>query len=77
MNKKDSQFFPMPASHLLSLAALVVFSLFAFLPVWRVVSWRGMVGFGWLMAVLMVASPTLALYVFYRERRKNRSRGSR
>ena len=70
----DSQFFPMKSSQRLSLFLLSAFAAFAFLPSWRTVSWNGMVVFGWLMAALMIASPALALLVFYREKQVARSR---
>ena len=40
---------------------LMAFSALSFLPVWRHLEVAGMAVFGWLMAALMVLSPTLAL----------------
>lgn len=51
------------------LAFLVCFSVFAFLPLWREVEVAGMAVFGWLMALLMVVSPALTLFVFVQRRR--------
>lgn len=45
-------------------AFLILFSAVSFLPLWRTIELAGMVVFGWLMAVLMVVSPALALVVF-------------
>lgn len=60
-------FFPMRPGELRVLLALVAFSIFSFLPVWRTTVVAGMAVFGWLMAALMVLSPALALYVFLRK----------
>jgi hypothetical protein len=60
-------FFPMRSSEARVLVGLTVFSALAFLPVWRTTELAGMAMFGWLMAVLMVVSPALALYVFLRK----------
>ena len=60
-------FFPMRRGELGALLALVVFSVFSFLPVWRTTMVAGMAVFGWLMAALMLLSPLLALYVFLRK----------
>ena len=49
------------------LLVLIAFSAFSFLPMWRSVEFAGMAMFGWLMAALMVLSPTLALYIFLRK----------
>ncbi len=61
-------FFPMDRVEAAVLLFLVAFSLFSFLPAWRTEEIAGMAVFGWLMAVLMVISPTLALLVFHRKR---------
>lgn len=53
-----------------TLAFLILFSVFSFLPLWRTVEVAGMVVFGWLMAALMVISPALALFVFLKKRRR-------
>lgn len=60
-------FFPMRRSEGRVLIILVVFSLVSFLPLWRTVELAGMAVFGWLMALLMVLSPALALYTFLRK----------
>ncbi len=54
-------FFPMPAGDLLYIAVLLAFSVVAFLPAMRAVEWAGMSLLGWMMALLMVLSPTVAL----------------
>ncbi len=51
-----------------ALLFLVAFSFFSFLPSWRTEEIAGMAVFGWLMALLMVISPTLALLAFRRKR---------
>ncbi len=61
-------FFPMDRREAAALLFLVAFSFFSFLPSWRTEVVAGMAVFGWLMAVLMVISPTLALLVFRRKR---------
>ena len=55
------------------LLALLVFSFIAFLPWWREMYLAGMSVFGWLMALLMVFSPSVALLVFHLERKKKRA----
>lgn len=67
-------FFAMIRSDRWYLLALVVFSVIAFMPWWREMYLAGMSVFGWLMAVLMVFSPTLAVFVFRQERRARRDR---
>lgn len=59
-------FFPMDRAEALTLAFLVSFSILSFLPAWRSREIAGLAVFGWLMAVLMVLSPALALLVFRR-----------
>ena len=59
-------FFPMRGAELAVLGFLVFFSILSFLPVWRTVEVFGMAVFGWLMVVLMLISPVLALWVFLR-----------
>ena len=56
----------MRGAELAVLGFLVLFSILSFLPVWRTVEVFGMAVFGWLMAVLMLISPALALWVFLR-----------
>jgi hypothetical protein len=65
-------FFPMDRVEALTLAFVVSFSAFCFLPVWRSQLIAGMAVFGWLMALLMLLSPALTLLVF---RRSDRSEG--
>jgi hypothetical protein len=62
--------FPMGRGEKATLGFLVVFSAVSFLPVWRSVEVAGMAMFGWLMAALMVVSPALAFFVFWRQRRR-------
>jgi hypothetical protein len=57
-------FFPMNRAEAAALLFLVAFSFFSFLPAWRTTEVVGLAVFGWLMAVLMVVSPALALLVF-------------
>ena len=63
-------FFAMSRGDRRYLLALAVFSVIAFMPWWREMYVAGMSVFGWLMAILMVFSPAVALLVFRRERRK-------
>ena len=57
-------FAPMRRGEAATLAFLIGFAAFAFLPAWRTVELGGMAVFGWLVAALMVLSPTLALLTF-------------
>jgi hypothetical protein len=54
-------FFPMSRGDLLFLGLLGTFSVVSFLPWSRSLSWGGMAMQGWMMALLMVVAPTLAL----------------
>ena len=63
-------FFSLSRGELLTLVFLVAFSAFSFLPIWRRLELAGMAVFGWLMALLMVLSPTLALVAMARRRRR-------
>ena len=54
-------FFPMRRGDLIYLVVLLIASVVCFLPVWRDISWGGMALSGWLLALLMVLSPTIAL----------------
>ncbi len=63
-------FFPMDRAEAATLAFLVSFSVFSFLPAWRTHEIAGMAVFGWLMTALMVLSPSLALFVFRRRERR-------
>lgn len=57
-------FFPMKRTEALFLVFLLVFSVVAFLPFWRTIEIQGIATFGWLMALLMILSPIIALYIF-------------
>ena len=65
-----SNFFAMLKGDRWYLVSLLVFSFIAFLPWWREIYLAGMSVFGWLMALLMVFSPAVALLVFRLERNK-------
>ena len=54
----------MRRSEAATLVFLVAFAAFAFIPAWRTIEVRGMAVFGWLIAALMILSPTLALATF-------------
>ncbi len=70
-------FFPMRRSEAATLAFLIGFAAFAFVPAWRTVEIGGMAVFGWLVAALMVLSPTLALVTFLSGRSGQDGRESR
>ena len=57
-------FFSMKRTEALFLVFLLVFSVVAFLPLWRTIEIQGIATFGWLMALLMILSPIIALYIF-------------
>ncbi len=57
-------FFPMRRSEAATLVFLIAFAAFAFVPAWRTVELWGMAVFGWLVALLMLLSPALALATF-------------
>lgn len=59
-------FFPMRKSEARLLVFLVVIAAISFLPTWRTMEVGGMAVFGWLLAGLMIVSPTLAFLVFRR-----------
>lgn len=63
-------FFGMGRGEAATLAFLILFSAFSFLPRWRHIEVAGMAVFGWLMAALMLISPALALVVFLAGRRR-------
>ena len=54
------------------LLALIVFSVIAFLPLWREIEIAGMSMLGWWMAILMVFAPTTALLRFVLDRKNRR-----
>ena len=62
-----SNFFPMSRGDLLFIVTLLVFAVVSFLPWSRDVEWAGMAMLGWMMAILMVLSPTIALLRLLRE----------
>lgn len=59
-------FFPMRGDDRWYLRSLIGFSIVAFLPPWRELHVAGMAVFGWLMAALMVFSPSIALALLLR-----------
>ena len=63
-------FFRLGRGEAATLVFLIAFSAFSFLPVWRRLELAGMALFGWLMALLMVVSPALALVIFLGRRRR-------
>ena len=69
---KMKSFFPMQRREGATLAFLIAFATFAFIPVWRTVEFGGMAVFGWLIAALMLISPTITLVAFLRRRRDPR-----
>jgi hypothetical protein len=54
-------FFPMSRGDILFIVVLLLFSLVSFLPWARDLQWAGMSMLGWLMALLMLLSPVIAL----------------
>lgn len=66
-------FFPMRRGEAATLAFLIAFAAFAFVPAWRTTELFGMAVFGWLIAALMLLSPALALLTFL----SRRSEGAR
>jgi hypothetical protein len=64
-------FFPMGRGEALLLAFLLAMAVISFLPMWRTIEIGGMAVFGWLLAALMILSPTLALLVTRRADRAN------
>jgi hypothetical protein len=62
-------FFPMSRGDLTFIVALLVFAIVAFLPWARSAQWFGMPMQGWMMALLMVLAPTIALTRLMIERR--------
>jgi hypothetical protein len=65
-----SNFFPMSRGDLWFVVALLAFSFVSFLPWSRSINWGGMALLGWLMALLMVLSPTIALLRIMAERKR-------
>lgn len=62
----------MPRGDRWYLLTIIIFSIISFLPWTQKVHLAGMVLFGWLMAVLMILSPTIALIRLIRHRVANR-----
>ena len=56
-----SNFFSMPRGDRWFLLTIIIFSIISFLPLTQQVHVAGMALFGWLMAALMILSPTIAL----------------
>ena len=65
-------FFPMVHREGATLVFLIAFAAFAFIPVWRDLEVGGMAVFGWLIAALMLVSPTVTLVAFLRRRADSR-----
>jgi hypothetical protein len=57
-------FFPMRRREAATLAFLIAFAAFAFIPAWRTLELWGMAVFGWLIAALMLVSPAITLAAF-------------
>ena len=70
------QFFPMGRGEIPVLPFLIIFAVVSFLPIWRTIEIGGMAVFGWLMAILMVASPVLTLLVIRRSDKAERKQES-
>jgi hypothetical protein len=68
-----SNFFPMPSGDRWYLLVIIIFSIISFLPWTQRVHVAGMALFGWLMAALMILSPTIALIRLIRHRVSQRS----
>ena len=67
-------FFPISRGDLGFMVALLALVLVSFLPWTRDAQWAGMSMLGWMMALLMVISPTIALVRLFAERRARRSK---
>jgi hypothetical protein len=63
-----SNFFPMPSGDRWFLLTIIIFSVIAFLPWMQDIQISGMALFGWMMAVLMILSPVIALIRLIRHR---------
>lgn len=61
-------FFPMSRGDLLFIVTLLAVAMVSFLPWMRGAQWAGMSMLGWMMALLMILSPTIALVRVIRER---------
>ena len=69
----DKNLFPMARAERSVLVFLILFSVGAFLPIWRSIEVAGMALTGWLMAALMLISPIVTLWV-YRHTGRRRAR---
>jgi hypothetical protein len=65
---QGKNFFPMARGEKIALIVLILFAAASFLPIARSVEIAGVLLFGWLMAALMLLSPILTLWVFWRSR---------
>jgi hypothetical protein len=65
---QGKHFFPMARGEKIALSVLILFAAASFHPIARSVEVAGMLLFGWLMAALMLLSPILTLWVFWRGR---------
>ena len=63
-------FFPMSRGDVCFMVTLLALAMVSFLPWTRNAQWAGMSMLGWMMALLMVFSPTIALVRFVGERNK-------
>ena len=64
-----SKFFPMPSGDRWFLLTIILFSVISFLPWIQEIQISGMALFGWMMAALMILSPTIALFRLIRQSR--------
>ena len=71
-----SQFFSMDSGDRWYLFAITIFSVLAFMPWARTVEVGGMALFGWLMAILMIFSPAIALAQLFIRRKRGENSGS-
>lgn len=69
-------FFPMVRREGATLVFLIAFAAFAFIPAWRDIEVGGMAVFGWLIAALMLVSPTVTLVTFTRRRYRTDDTGT-
>ena len=70
-------FFPMTRGDFLFILGLLLFAVVSFLPVTREARWAGMSMLGWMMAALMVLSPSIALARLIRTSILDRGRSER
>jgi hypothetical protein len=67
-------FFPMSRGDLRFIVVLLALAVVSFLPWTRNMQWAGMSMLGWMMALLMVLSPTFALVRVIGDRTRGSSR---